>query len=411
MELNQKKEFKKRAKGSVETFATIKDFDLEGQKVFIRADLNVPIRDGRVVNNHRIMNALPTIRYALDNKAKVILASHLGRPQGVVVPSLSLSPVGEVLSEVLDVDVFFEEELMSDVSEVISPSLKQNQLVLLENLRFHKGESLNDVELAQKFAKHIDIYINDAFGVCHRDHMSLSALPRLVEKKGIGYLVQSELEMLGKVRENPDRPFALVLGGAKVKDKFQMILKMIDHVDHLIVGGAISYVFLKAQGYSLGSTKVDYESVTLAKELMERMRLRNKELHLPLDHVIVPKVQRIDLAEVTPGPFVKESWSAVDIGPKTRKQFDGILKKAETIFWNGPMGVFEIPAYSEGTKSMIESMGRCSKAFRVAGGGDSARAVFHFQLQDHLDYISTGGGASLAYINGGLLPGLKYLSS
>ena len=392
----------------MEKFSTIKDFDLNGKIVFIRADLNVPIKEGRVANNYRIMNALPTIRYALDNKAKVILASHLGRPKGID-PALSLAPVGEVLSEVLDVDVFFVQDLLSDVPEVISPSLKQNQLVLLENLRFHKGEASNDEDLAQKFAKNIDIYINDAFGVCHREHMSLSALPLFVEQKGVGYLVQTELEMLDKIRKNPDRPLTLVLGGAKVKDKFEIILKMIDHVDHLIIGGAISYVFLKALGCSLGSTKVEHESVTLAKELVDRMKLRDKSLHLPLDHVIVPELQRIDLAENTWDPSVKESWHAVDIGSKTRKYFDKVLKTSETIFWNGPMGIFEIPAYSKGTQSIIESIGRCSKAFRVAGGGDSARAVFQFQLQDHLDYISTGGGASLAYIYGGSLPGLKNL--
>ena len=393
----------------MEKFATIEDFDIQGKRVFIRADLNVPIKEGRVANTHRITNALPTIRYALDKKAKVILASHLGRPQGKD-SALSLAPVGEVLSEILDVDVFFAEEMLSDVPEVISPSLKQNQLVLLENLRFHEGESSNDKILAQKLAKHIDIYVNDAFGVCHRNHMSLSALPLAVQEKGIGYLVQEELEMLHKVRENPDRPFALVLGGAKVKDKFEMILKMIDHVDHFIIGGAMSYVFLKAQEHSLGSTKVENESVDLAKELIDRMKFRNKRLHLPLDHVIVPDMQRVDLAENTSGVSVKDSWKAVDIGPKTREYFGETLKRVKTIFWNGPMGIFEIPAYSMGTKSIIESMGQCSQAFRVAGGGDSARAVFHFQLQNHLDYISTGGGASLAYIYGGSLPGLESLS-
>ena len=388
------------------TLKTIKDFDLEGKKVFIRADLNVPIKNGQVANNHRIMNALPTIRYALDQKAKVILASHLGRPQGVD-PSLSLAPVGAVLSEVLDVDIFFAEELLSDVPKVIAPSLRQNQMILLENLRFHKGEASNDKKLAQQIAKHVDIYINDAFGVCHRNHMSLSALPQMVDEKGIGFLIQNELKMLNQIRDNPKRPFVLALGGSKVKDKFEMILKMIEHVDHFIIGGAMSYVFLKAQGYDLGATKIEHESVTLARELIERIKLKGKTLHLPLDHVIVPDVRRIDLIEMTKDISVKDSWLAVDIGERTRESFNKVLKQAETIFWNGPMGIFEIPEYSEGTRSLIQGIGDCSKAFRVAGGGDSARAVFHFQLQDHLDYISTGGGASLAYIYGRSLPGLE----
>ena len=388
----------------------IEDFDLKDQRVFIRADLNVPIKDGKTADDYRIMNALPTIRYALDQGAKVLLASHLGRPNQPE-RKWSLAPVASALSEILDVDVFFTPELLSDVPLVVSPSLRKNQLILLENLRFHPGEKLNDVKLAEELAKNIDIYVNDAFGVCHRKHASLSALPRLISKKCIGYLIQKEIRMLDRLKNNPEHPFVVVLGGAKVQDKFNTILNLIDHADHLVIGGAMAYVFLKAQGRSLGNTKTSMEDVSLAEELMERMRVRKKNLHLPVDHIVVPEVHRVDLLKTTTSADVPDSWRAVDIGPQTCALFSKVFEKAKTIFWNGPMGFFEMPEYAKGTQTVAESIGKCREALRIVGGGDSTRAVFHFSLEKSFDHVSTGGGASLAYIQGGCLPGLKSLES
>lgn len=389
----------------------IDDFNLDGQRVFIRSDLNVPIDDsGKVLDAHRIHQALPTIRYALERGAKVIVASHLARPDGVDL-KYSLMPVADKLSELLDVDVFFAEEVLSCAPEAIARSLKQNQLIVLENLRFHSGEMENDSELAKSIAQYVDIYINDAFGVCHREHMSLSALPKYVEKKGIGFLIKKEIEYLDKIKKEPAHPFALVLGGGKVPDKLALVESMVDKVDKVIVGGAMAYVFLKAQGVKLGDTKVYPGAVGMARDLMDRLEAKGKTLYLPVDHVVVPKIQKTAQAFNTLGESVPTSHIAVDIGPQTRAIYKDALSKVKTVFWNGPMGIFEIPEYARGTKSMIDSIAALpTDVFSVIGGGDSARAVFEYKMADHFSHVSTGGGASLAYIQDRTLAGFKNLN-
>ena len=388
---------------------SIEKFDLKDQRVFIRADLNVPIFQGRVLSSYRIQCALPTIRYALDQGARVILASHLGRPKGIE-PELSLAPVAEKMSEILDVDVYFMEEIISDAPQVIAPLLKKNQLICLENLRFHKGEQNNDFTIARKLAEDIDVYINDAFGVCHRNHMSLSALPQQVEKKGYGFLIQKEFEFLDRIKTNPESPFVTVLGGAKVKDKFALILNLLDRSHKLVVGGAMAFVFLKAQGYSMGDSPVEMEAVNLAKDLIKRTQWRKKELILPCDHLIVPEIQKTNVCRVTPSAHIPEGWKAVDIGPKSIELFSQAFESAKTIFWNGPMGLFEIETYSQGTKKIAEAIGR-QDAFRVVGGGDSVRAALQYGYEDNFDHVSTGGGASLSYIQDLPLPGINSLLS
>ena len=385
----------------------IENFDLKDQKVFIRADLNVPIFQGKVSNSYRIECALPTIRYALDQGARVILASHLGRPKGIE-PELSLAPVAEKLSEILDVDVYFMEELVSDAPQVIAPLLKKNGLILLENLRFHPGEQQNDSKIAQQLAQDIDIYINDAFGVCHRKHMSLSALPQQMNRKGYGFLIQREFEFLNQIKSHSKNPFVTVLGGSKVKDKFDLILNLLDRSDKLVVGGAMAYVFLKAQGYATGDTPVEIEAVHLAQDIIKRMKWRKKELFLPWDHLIVPEIQKTNACRVTSDAHIPKGWKAVDIGPQTIEQFSKAFDSAKTIFWNGPMGLFEIENYSQGTRQIAQAIGK-QDAFCVVGGGDSARAVLQYGYESHFDHVSTGGGASLAYIQDRPLPGIKSL--
>lgn len=392
------------------TLLNITDFDLDGKKVFIRSDLNVPIQEGSILNSFRIKNALPTLRYALEKGAKVILASHLGRPEGVE-PQYSLNPIADVLSEMLDVDVFFEENILSDVPQYISRSLKKNQIILLENLRFHPGEINNSRFIAQILAKNIDIYINDAFGVSHRRHMSVDALPCCVEKKGIGFLMKQEMEYLNQMKDSSESPFVVVLGGGKVKDKLGLIENLIDKADKLIIGGAMSYVFLKAMGAELGNSKVEIQCIGIARELIEIIERKKKKLFLPKDHLIVPQVQKTFQAKYTKGVDIPPGWQAVDIGSQTCEYFSKALEGAKVIFWNGPMGIFEIPEYSKGTRWIAERIASQNQAFTVIGGGDSVRAVNEYDKVDQYSYVSTGGGASLSYIQGKMLPGIESVKS
>lgn len=386
---------------------SIEEFDLKDKRVFLRLDLNVPLKDANITDDTRIQAALPTIRYALEKGAKLILASHLGRPSKPEDrKKLSLEPVAERLSQLLGSEVHLVEEPDSDTPKMLLPTLRNKDLILLENLRFCEGEEENSHDLAQKWASYTDIYINDAFGASHRAHASIAALANIVTKKGIGFLIKKEIEMLDKILFEPKKPFVALLGGAKVSDKIGVIENLMDKIDTFIVGGAMAYTFLRAMKIEVGSSKVEKDKVELAKDLINRIEARNKKLMLPVDHVIAQSVAEDAPCEITQDASIPQGWSGLDIGPKTIQLFKNELQRAGTVFWNGPMGMFEIKNYQKGSFSLAETLAS-SDAQTIVGGGDSAAAVNASGFAEKMTHISTGGGASLEYLQGDKLPGLE----
>lgn len=388
--------------------AFIEDLNLQGKRVFIRLDLNVPIKDGTITNETRIQGALPTIRYAMDQKAKITLASHLGRPKSPEDKQFSLEPVAKRLSELLGVEVLLFEDLMGDGLKGMASNLSDDQILLLENTRFAKGETKNSQELASHLATAFDVYINDAFGAIHRAHATVDALPRLIPQRGMGYLIQKELKTLDKLLHQADKPFAAILGGIKVSDKIAVIENLMERVDTFVIGGAMAYTFLAAQDIATGSSLIERDKINMAKELLERFRVRNKTLVLPKDHVVAKELTKNAPNETTPTAAIPEEWMGLDIGPKTTAAINEALGPAKTIFWNGPMGAFETPPFEKGTFEVAKTLSQ-SSAFKVVGGGDSVTAVANAGLTDSMDHISTGGGASLEYLEGKKLPGIEAL--
>jgi phosphoglycerate kinase len=388
---------------------SIEDFELDDKKVFIRVDFNVPIENGKITDDTRIQGALPTIRYALEKGAKIILGSHFGRPKSEADrPKNSLEPIAKHLSELLDVDVILVEDPGREAPKALLSGLKSNQILMLENLRFHPGEEKNDHEFALKIASYTDIYINDAFGASHRAHASIVALPGLVEKKGIGFLMKKEIEMLDRVRSNSESPYYAILGGSKVSDKIDIVDLLVDQVDGLMIGGAMAYTFLATMAVPLGKSRIEREKMNFARGLIDRMKARGKKLLLPVDHVVVSDLQDPSKAIITKDVSVPEGMMAVDIGPKTRELFAEHIKTAKTIFWNGPMGIFETPEFSKGSFAVAKALSE-SDAVSIVGGGDSASAAIASGYAEGLSHISTGGGASLEFIQGLRLPGLEAL--
>ena len=389
---------------------TIEDINVTGKKVLVRVDFNVPLtEDGQISDDKRIVAALPTIRYLLDHNAKVILCSHLGRPKGKPDPKFSLAPVGARLSELLpDTKIWFAEDTIGESAKAAIDDMKDGEIVLLENVRFYKEETDNDPEFAKALASLADIYVSDAFGTVHRAHASTAGVAAYLPAVA-GFLIGKELGVMGKALENPERPFVAILGGAKVADKIGVITNLLNKCDSLIIGGGMAYTFLKAQGYEIGDSLLDAESIDLAKSLMQQAKDKGVNLLLPVDNVVADRFDAEADHKVVKSTDIPAGWQGMDIGPETVKLFAQTIIGAKTVIWNGPMGVFEFPAFAEGTKQIAAACAEC-EGTTIIGGGDSASAVKKLGFASKMTHISTGGGASLEFLEGKVLPGVAVLN-
>lgn len=387
---------------------TVRDIDLKGKKVIVRVDFNVPLDDRlNITDDRRIRAALPTIRYILgQGPARVILMSHLGRPKGKAVDAMKLAPVAGRLQELLGEGVLKLDDCVGDaVKQAVDRS--SQRVVLLENLRFHKEETENDPGFARQLASLADIYVNDAFGAAHRAHASTEGITRYLTSAA-GFLLEKEVNFLGKAVANPERPFVVVLGGAKVSDKILLIENLIPRADAIIIGGGMAYTFLKAQGKNIGNSICENDKLDLAGDLLQKARAAGVKIALTSDYVIVESFDRPEGKRVV--DEIPDGWESVDIGPRTREEYKKILSTAGTVVWNGPMGVFEIDAFAQGTRDIAEYLATLKDATTIIGGGDSAAAVGKFGLEDAMTHISTGGGASLELLEGKELPGIAALT-
>ncbi|MFC3770555.1 phosphoglycerate kinase [Paenibacillus sp. GCM10012303] len=387
---------------------SVRDVQTAGKKVFVRVDFNVPLENGQITDDTRIRETLPTIRFLTEQGAKVILASHLGRPKGQVVEEMRLTPVAARLSELLGKPVVKADEAIGETVKAQIASLNDGDVLLLENVRFYEGEEKNDPELAKAFAELAELYVNDAFGAAHRAHASTEGIAHHLPAVS-GLLMEKELEVLGKALNNPDRPFTAIVGGSKVKDKIGVIEHLLGIADNLLIGGGLSYTFLKAQGYEIGKSLVDNEKLDLALGFLKKAKEKGCNLMLPVDIVIGDDFSNNANTRVVPINEIPADWEGFDIGPKTRELYADVIAKSKLVVWNGPMGVFELNPYLNGTKAVAEACA-VTQGYTVIGGGDSAAAAEKFHLADKMDHISTGGGASLEFMEGKALPGVVALN-
>lgn len=396
----------------------IDEFNLkEEMTVLVRVDFNVPLSDGEVSDDTRIRAALPTIEHVIESGAKLILCSHLGRPKGTRDPKLSLEPVAARLAEIIDTDtllydmevVFPENILGTDVDTLLTELNPNRQIMLLENLRFHPGEKAGDDEFAKELAELADVYINDAFGATHRKHASVYTINKYFDRnhRGAGFLIKSELEGLGKLLNRTETPYVAIVGGAKVSDKLGVLKSLLDRVDTILIGGAMAYTFLAAKGVSVGDSLVEHDYIEEARSILDRTRVQNTDIILPDDHCTGTSLEATE-ARITPDATIPDGQMGLDIGPQTRERFKQIIASAATVFWNGPLGVFENPAFADGTLAIAHAVAE-AKAYSVIGGGDSAAAVARAGVAEAIDHVSTGGGASLQLVEGNPLPGIESL--
>lgn len=391
---------------------TVTDLQVKGQKVLVRVDFNVPQDENlKITDDTRIRAALPTIEFLVQNGAKVILCSHLGRPKGEPddKKKFSLAPAAQRLGELLKKDVKMAPDVVGPEVEAMAAGLKDGDVMILENVRFVKGETKNDPEFSKQLAKLADLYVNDAFGSAHRAHCSTEGVAHLVKQAAAGFLMQKELEYLGKAVSNPERPFVAILGGAKVSGKLEVIENLLPKVDTLIIGGGMAYTFLKAKGMGIGKSLVEDDLVPKAKEILKKALDLHKALLLPIDHVVADDFKADAKTQLVPRGTIDEGWEGMDIGPETVKKFAAPIKAAKTIVWNGPMGVFEMEPFAKGTRAVAQLLAD-SQAVTIVGGGDSVAAVTQMGLADKMSHVSTGGGASLEFLEGKALPGVVALT-
>ena len=385
---------------------TLKDLNVENKRVLVRVDFNVPIKEGIITDTNRIEASLTTIKYLIDNNAKAILMSHLGRPKGEPKPEFSLKPVAQKLSEMIGQDVKFidSDKVVDDSVIEESKKLQPKEIMLIQNTRFRKEEEKNDQTFSKELSQLADLYVNDAFGTSHRAHASNVGVSKFLPS-AVGFLVQKEIEIMGKALENPERPFTAILGGAKVSDKIGVIENLLDKVDTILIGGAMAFTFIKSQGKNVGKSLIEEDKLDLAKSLLEKAQEKGVKIFLPVDFVVAKEMSEESDSKVINIDDFTDDIAGFDIGTKTIKIFDEEIQKSKTIVWNGPMGVFEIEQFSKGTFEIANSLVK-SKAITIVGGGDSASAIAKSGNKDKVTHVSTGGGASLEFLEGKVLPGI-----